>query len=121
MNSANRLSKESFVRQSCWPASARAAAGLAAGSEASGQPRFPHLSNGVIVLQASLVAQIVKNPPVMQETRVLSRVLSLGQEDSLEKGMATHSSILAKENSMDRGVWRATVRGVTKSRAQLSE
>ena len=117
MNSANRLSKESFVRQSCWPASARAAAGLAAGSEASGQPRFPHLSNGVIVLQASLVAQIVKNPPVMQETRVLS----LGQEDSLEKGMATHSSILAKENSMDRGVWRATVRGVTKSRAQLSE
>ena len=117
MNSANRLSKESFVRQSCWPASARAAAGLAAGSEASGQPRFPHLSNGVIVLQASLVAQIVKNPPVMQETRVLS----LDQEDSLEKGMATHSSILAKENSMDRGVWRATVRGVTKSRAQLSE
>ena len=117
MNSANRLSKESFVRQSCWPASARAAAGLAAGSEASGQPRFPHLSNGVIVLQASLVAQIVKNLPVMQETRVLS----LDQEDSLEKGMATHSSILAKENSMDRGVWRATVRGVTKSRAQLSE
>ena len=117
MNSANRLSKESFVRQSCWPASARAAAGLAAGSEASGQPRFPHLSNGVIVLQASLVAQIVKNLPVMQETRVLS----LDQEDSLEKRMATHSSILAKENSMDRGVWRATVRGVTKSRAQLSE
>ena len=117
MNSANRLSEESFVRQSCWPASARAAAGLAAGSEASGQPRFPHLSNGVIVLPASLVAQIVKNLPVMQETRVLS----LGQEDSLEKGMATHSSILAKENSMDRGVWRATARGVTKSRAQLSE
>ena len=71
----------------------------------------------MIVLQASLVAQIVKNLPVMQETRVLS----LDQEDSLEKGMATHSSILAKENSMDRGVWRATVRGVTKSRAQLSE
>ena len=63
------------------------------------------------------MVQIVKNLPVMQETRVLS----LDQEDSLEKGMATHSSILAKENSMDRGVWRATVRGVTKSRAQLSE
>ena len=39
----------------------------------------------------SLVAQIVKNLPAMQETRVRS----LGQEDSLEKGMAPHSSILA--------------------------
>ena len=37
------------------------------------------------------VAQMVKNLPVMQETLVRS----LGQEDSLEKGMATHSSILA--------------------------
>ena len=40
---------------------------------------------------ASLVAQIVKNLPDTQETRVRS----LGQEDLLEKGMATHSSILA--------------------------
>ena len=40
---------------------------------------------------ASLVAQIVKNPPAMQETRVWL----LGQEDPLEKEMATHSSILA--------------------------
>ena len=40
---------------------------------------------------ASLVAQTVKNLPAMQETRVLS----LDQEDPLEKGMATHSSILA--------------------------
>ena len=39
----------------------------------------------------SLVAQMVKNPPAMQETRVQS----LGQEDILEKGKATHSSILA--------------------------
>ena len=39
----------------------------------------------------SLVAQMVKNLPVMQETGVLS----LGLEDHLEKGMATHSSILA--------------------------
>ena len=39
----------------------------------------------------SLVAQIVENPPAMQETLVLS----LGQEDSLEKGMVNHSSILA--------------------------
>ena len=38
-----------------------------------------------------LAAQMVKNPPAMQETRVRS----LGWEDPLEKGMATHSSILA--------------------------
>ena len=36
------------------------------------------------------MAQTVKNPPAMQETRVQS----LGQEDPLEKGMVTHSSIL---------------------------
>ena len=41
--------------------------------------------------QASLVAQMVKNLPAMKETRVQS----LGWEDPLEKGMATHSSILA--------------------------
>ena len=41
--------------------------------------------------QAFLMAQLVKNPPVMQETRVRS----LGWEDPLEKGKATHSSILA--------------------------
>ena len=40
---------------------------------------------------ASLVAQLVKNLPVMQETWVQF----LGQEDPLEKKMATHSSILA--------------------------
>ena len=42
-------------------------------------------------LGASLVAQLVKNPPAVQETRVGS----LGQEDPLEKGKATHPSILA--------------------------
>ena len=41
---------------------------------------------------ASLVAHMVKNPPAMQETQVLS----LGWEDPLEKGMATQSSILAQ-------------------------
>ena len=43
------------------------------------------------LLEASLVAQTWKNPPAMQETWVPS----LGREDPLEKGMATHSSILA--------------------------
>ena len=42
-------------------------------------------------LWASLVAQLVKNPPAMWETWVLS----LGWEDLLEKGKAAHSSILA--------------------------
>ena len=39
----------------------------------------------------SLAAQMVKSPPAMQETQVQS----LGQQDPLEKGMATHFSILA--------------------------
>ena len=42
-------------------------------------------------LKTSLVAQTVQRLPPMQETRVQS----LGREDLLEKGMATHSSILA--------------------------
>ena len=46
--------------------------------------------------------------------------LTQGQEDPLEKGMATHSSILALETSMDRGGWQATVHGVTKSWTRLS-
>ena len=51
------------------------------------------------------MAQTVKDPPAMQETQVPS----LGQEDPLEEGMATHSSILAWRIPMDRGAWGATV------------
>ena len=47
-------------------------------------------------------------------------VWSLGWEDSLEKGMAMHSSILAWRIPMDGGVWWATVHGVTKTQTQLS-
>ena len=47
--------------------------------------------NALCIFWASLMAQIVKNPPAMRETRVPS----LGWEDPLEKGMATHSRILA--------------------------
>ena len=53
--------------------------------------------------------QTVKNLPVIQETQVWSQ----GQEDPLEKGMATHS--------MDREAWWATVHGVTKSQTWLSD
>ena len=65
---------------------------------------------------ASLVAESVKNLPAVQETGAQS----LGWEDPLEKEMATHSSILAWKNHMDRGAWWAAVHGVAKNRAQLS-
>ena len=56
------------------------------------------------MIKVSLVAQLVKDPPAMQETWVQS----LGWEDFLEKEMAAHSSILA---------WRIpwTIHGVTKT------
>ena len=57
------------------------------------------------------MTQMVKNLPAMQETWVPS----LGWEDPLEKGMTTHSNILAWRIPMDGGAWRATVHGLTKS------
>ena len=60
---------------------------------------------------ASLVAQLVKNLPAMWETWVRSP----RWEDPLEKGMATHSSLLVWRIPMDRGAWWATVHGVAKS------
>ena len=65
---------------------------------------------------ASLVAQTVKNLPVLWETCVRS----LDWEDPVEKGMAIHFSILAWRSPMERGAWQAAVHGVTKSRIQLS-
>ena len=59
---------------------------------------------------ASVVAQLVKNLHAMWETWVRS----LGREDPLEKGKATHSSILVCKIP-----W--TVHGVTKSQTRLSE
>ena len=55
---------------------------------------FPkeHFWEQVIILRASLVAQMIKNLPAMQEIQVWS----LSWEDPLEKGMATHSSITAR-------------------------
>ena len=52
-----------------------------------------------------------KESPAIQETWVWS----LGWEDSLEEGMATHSSILAWRISMDKGAWQAAVHRVAKS------
>ena len=66
---------------------------------------------------ASLVAQMVKNPPAMRETWVQSLVW----EDPLEKGMVTHFSILVYRIPMDRGAWWAPVHGATKSQTRLSK
>ena len=65
---------------------------------------------------ASLVVQSVKNPPAMQETWVQS----LGQEDPLEKGIATHSSYSYPKNSTDRGTWRVTAHGAARVRHNLA-
>ena len=59
---------------------------------------------------ASLVAQLIKNPPAMWETWVQS----LSSEDPLEKGKATHSSILAW-----RIPWTVCNHGVAKSQIRL--
>ena len=61
-------------------------------------------------MEASLIAQLVKNPPAMLETSVRF----LGEEDPLAKGKATHSIIPA---------WRIpwTVHGVAKSQARLND
>ena len=63
------------------------------------------------------MVQIVNYLPAMLE----AWVRPLGWEDSLEKGTATHSSIIAWRIPMDRGTWLATVHGVSKSRIQLSD
>ena len=75
----------------------------------SGRSSGEGIGYPLLFSQASLVAQLVKNPPAMRETWVQS----LGWEDPLEKGKATHSSILA---------WRIpwTVDEVAKSPTQLS-
>ena len=58
-----------------------------------------------------LGGQTVKNLPAMWETWVQS----LGWENPLEEGMATHSQQSCLEDPMDGGDWPATVHGVTKS------
>ena len=50
---------------------------------------------------------MAKNPPAIRE----AWIRSLGWEDPLEEGMATHSSTLAQRTPMNRGAWQATVHG----------
>ena len=63
------------------------------------------------------MTQTVNNLPVVRDTWVQS----VRWEDPLEEGMETHSSILAWSFPLDRGAWWATVRGVAKSRTQLTD
>ena len=69
---------------------------------------------------ASLMAQMVKNLPAIQETWVRL----LGWKDPLEMGWKDGSDYPLQysclENSMDRGAWRATVHGVAKSQTRHS-
>ena len=71
----------------------------------------------IYVNVASLVAQLVNHLPAVQETQVRS----LGQEDPLEKGMATHSRILAWRVPSGTEDWRAAVHSVAESRTRLSD
>ena len=65
---------------------------------------------------ASLMAQLVRNLPAVQETMVRF----LGWKDPLEKDMVTHPSILVWRIPRDREAWWATVHRVTKSWTQRS-
>ena len=66
---------------------------------------------------SSLVAQMVKNLPAMQDIWVQS----LAQEDPLEERVSTHSSILAWRIPKDGGAWWAAVHGVSEILTQQSD
>ena len=84
-------------------------------SPSSAVPRLNQYHLERVFNRTPLLAQMVKSPTTMQETWVWS----LGWEDPLEEGMATHSSVLAWRTPMDREAWWATVHGVAKSRTWL--
>ena len=70
--------------------------------QSTGEFKLYHILASILLLLVSVYyfgfpsGSVVKNPPAMQESREIEpRVQSLGGEDPLEEGMATHSSILA--------------------------
>ena len=83
---------------------------------AIGSPEPIHLITESLYSSTSIFpnGSMVKKPPALQETWIWS----LGQEDSLEEEMATHSSILAWRIPWT-GAWRTTVHGVMKSQTWL--
>ena len=82
-----------------------------------GKPSGEGISYSLQYSWAFLVVRMIKNPCAMRKTWVRS----LGWEDPLEKGTATHSSILAWRIPWTEGAWQATVHGVTKSQTGLSD
>ena len=68
-------------------------------------------------IRASLVAQMVKHLPAIQETWVQS----LGQEDSPGEGNGNPLQYSCLENPMDGGAWKAAVHGVAEGRTRLSD
>ena len=81
-----------------------------------GSSIFSFLRNLHTVFWVPLVAQMIKNLPIIQETWVWF----LGQEDPVGEEMATNSSILVWKIPLDREAWWATVHGVGKTRTWLS-
>ena len=83
-----------------------------------GSGRFPGEGNSYPLQYswASLVAQMVKNLPTIRETWVWS----LGWEEPLKEGMATHSCILAWRIPRDQAAWPTKVHGATKSQTLLT-
>ena len=77
----------------------------------SGKPLGEGIGYPVQYSWTFLVAESVKNPPAVWDTWVRS----LGGEDPLQEGMATHSSVLAWRIRMERGAWRAAACGVAES------
>ena len=73
----------------------------------------------LIEVQAARSSFIIAHPAASLVAHVVKKIhLQCGRPgfDPLEEGMETHSSVLAWRIPMDRGAWRATVHGVTKSR-----
>ena len=77
--------------------------------------RFHCLKLAIMFLRASLVVQMVMNPPAMQETRVRS----LSQEDSPGGGHGNPLQSSCLGNAMDRGAWQAIVQKVANSQTWL--
>ena len=73
------------------------------------------LEKGYSLTSLVTVTQMVQNLLAMQQ----AWIRSLGWENSLEEGMATHSSILARRIPMDRGACQATINGVAKEPVRL--
>ena len=77
----------------------------------------PKKSKHMYIYMGFLSGSTVKNQPARQETWLQS----LGRGDPLEEDMATHSSVLAMENPVNRGDWQATVHRMAKSRDNGSD